>query len=87
MKIPPFDRPEPPSDEELLARLADEPPREKERRRVRLCPFCEEAAWERTEEDAACEIHGDPYEGPGAPELRFHALFGRFPWELPARAS
>jgi len=87
MSLPPFDRLEPPSDEELLARLAFEARGEKERRRVRLCPICEEAALEHGSEEAACDIHGDPYEGPAAPELRFHSLFGRFPWELPARLS
>ena len=70
-----------------MARLAFESRVEQERRRVRLCPMCEEAALEHTPEDATCDIHGDPYEGPAATELRFHALFGRFPWDLSARAS
>lgn len=87
MAAPPFDRPEPPTDEELLGRLAYESEETQKRRRVRLCPLCAEAALEESAEESSCDIHGDPYEGPSAPELTFHALFGRFPWELPMRSA
>lgn len=49
--------------------------------RVRSCPSCEDAVMDEKDPHAECAVHGDPYEEPFEFELRFHELFGHFPWE------